>query len=371
MRNFCQTTIIASFFKICQKNMYQSPFFRSQSPKSNWQQQLACAVSEIGELYRLLGLTPPEQAYQPSKFPLRVPHAFIAKMQKGNANDPLLLQVLPDIAETLTIAGYSHDPLAENTHNPSKGLLHKYKNRVLITTTGACALHCRYCFRQHFDYGANLPSTHEMNAIADYIGADPRISEVLLSGGDPLSLSNRRLMAWFETLSALPAVKTIRLHTRLPVVVPDRVDDELLQLLKNCPKQVVMVLHINHANEIDQILADKCHALKQAGTTLLNQTVLLKNINDDVQTLCNLSERLFSIGVLPYYLHILDKVAGSAHFDVPLVRAVELYWQLLENLSGYLVPKLVQELPNRPYKTPVDIYQFDTNKPMINNQSSA
>lgn len=363
MHSFAKRNIIASFIKSCQKNMHHSPFFRVQQQDTNWQKQLATAISDIDELYALLELTPTKNAHQPQKFPLKVPRAFVAKMQKGNANDPLLLQVLPDIAETLTIAGYSHDPLAENTHNPSKGLLHKYKNRVLITTTGACALHCRYCFRQHFDYGANLPNTQELTAIADYIQADKQINEVLLSGGDPLSLSNRRLSMWINTLSALPNIDTIRIHTRLPATVPDRIDDGLLKLLKNCPKQVVMVLHINHANEIDQTLGDKCHVLKQANVTLLNQTVLLKNINDDVDTLCQLSRRLFGVGVMPYYLHVLDKVAGASHFDLPIERAIELYWGMLERLSGYLVPKLVQELPNKPYKTPVDVYQSSKSRP--------
>lgn len=339
--------------------MHQFPSFTTENqPPMSWQKQLANAVNDIAELYALLELPLPKNCHQPKKFPLKVPHAFIKKMQKGNPKDPLLLQVLPDVAELMMVAGYSSDPLAENNHNPTKGLLHKYKNRVLITTTGACAVHCRYCFRQHFDYGANLPSQQEMLEIANYIQADSQINEVLLSGGDPLNLNNRRLSAWIETLSGLSNINTIRIHTRLPVVVPDRVDDELLQLFESCHKKIVMVLHINHPNEIDQALADKCTALKQAGITLLNQTVLLKNINDDIATLCHLSWRLFDVGVLPYYLHVLDKVAGASHFDLPIERAVELYWGMLENLSGYLVPKLVQELPNKPYKTPVDIYQY-------------
>lgn len=338
--------------------MYPSPFFSTHQPKSSWQHQLATAISDVDELYRFLQLPIPQQTHQPKHFALRVPYAFASKMQKGNPNDPLLLQILPTQAETLTVVGYGSDPLSENTHNPIKGLLHKYKNRVLITVTGACAVHCRYCFRQHFDYGANLPSSEDMTAIAKYISADPQINEVLLSGGDPLNVNNRRLLAWLDALSVLPRIDTIRFHTRLPVVLPDRVDDELLAMLSSVSKKKVMVLHINHANEIDQALADKCQALKKAGVTLLNQTVLLKRVNDDAKTLIQLSQRLFEVGVLPYYLHVLDKVAGAAHFDVPLKTAIQLYWQLLENLSGYLVPKLVQELPNKPYKTPINIYQY-------------
>lgn len=337
--------------------MYNPTFFKEHAPKSlSWQQQLAQAICDIDELYRTLLLPPPKKSCPPSQFALRVPHAFVAKMQKGNPNDPLLLQVLPSALEQVSVVGYSTDPLDENEHNPIKGLLHKYQSRVLITVTGACAVHCRYCFRQHFDYNANIPSAEDRTKIAHYIKSDEQINEVLFSGGDPLNLSNRRLSGWIETLSDLSNVRTIRFHTRLPVVLPDRIDDELLQILSACPKKLVMVLHINHANEIDQALIDKCHALKQAGVTLLNQTVLLKNINDDVQTLCALSHRLFDAGVLPYYLHVLDKVAGAAHFDVPPQKAAELYWGMLANLSGYLVPKLVQELPHKPHKTPVDIY---------------
>lgn len=328
---------------------------------TDWQSELAAAVSDVDELYRLLELPAPRDVYTPKQFALRVPHAFIAKMKKGDANDPLLLQVLPSHAERLATDGYSTDPLAENHHNPIKGLLHKYRSRVLLTITGACAVHCRYCFRQHFDYAANQPSSREIDAVIDYINACDDVDEVLLSGGDPLNVNNKRLALWLEKLATIPHVRTVRLHTRLPVVLPNRIDDELLGLFASFPKKLVMVLHINHTNEIDDNLIAKCQALRASGLTLLNQTVLLKGINDDAKTLCALSHALFDAGILPYYLHILDKVAGAAHFDLPIEQAVAIYWQLLENLSGYLVPKLVQELPNQPYKTPVDIhaYRFD------------
>ncbi|WFF38166.1 EF-P beta-lysylation protein EpmB [Moraxella nasibovis] len=324
--------------------------------RSSWQAELADGVSDVGELCRMLALDLPDGQYAPKQFGLRVPKSFVAKMKKGDINDPLLRQILPDVKETVAAAGYTHDPLAENTQNPIKGLLHKYKNRVLITTTGACAVHCRYCFRQHFDYQANMPNTQQIAQIANYVANKPEVNEVIFSGGDPLNLSHRRLNDWFDAINALPNIKTMRIHTRMPVVLPSRVDGDLLDLLKNSPKNIVMVLHINHANEIDETLQQKCQLLKQAGVTLLNQTVLLKGVNDDATTLCQLSHALFGAGILPYYLHILDKVQGAAHFDVPLTRAVEIYWQMLENLSGYLVPKLVQELPNKPYKTPVNLY---------------
>ncbi|WP_066802261.1 EF-P beta-lysylation protein EpmB [Moraxella oblonga] len=324
----------------------------------NWQKELASAVGDVATLYELLDLPLPSQYHAPKKFPLRVPHAFIAKMKKGDPNDPLLLQVLPDIAETLPVAGYTTDPLDENNHNPIKGLIHKYQSRALITVTGACAVHCRYCFRQHFDYGANLPNGEDVRQICDYISNDKNINEVLLSGGDPLNINNRRFNEWILSLSNIHHIKTIRIHTRMPAILPSRIDDELLAILADCPKNIVMVLHINHANEIDDVLAKKCQQLKNSGVVLLNQSVLLKGVNDDVETLCQLSHRLFDIGVIPYYLHILDKVAGSAHFDLPIERAIEIYWQLLEKLSGYLVPKLVQEIAGEPYKVPIDVYQF-------------
>jgi len=323
----------------------------------NWQKELADAVSDVASLYQLLELPLPEQVHTPNKFPLRVPHAFINKMKKGDPNDPLLRQILPDIAESLPVAGYTADPLGENAHNPMKGLLHKYQSRALITVTGACAVHCRYCFRQHFDYGANLPNSQDIRQICHYIANDKRINEVLLSGGDPLNINNRRFNEWIGALSAIDNIKTIRIHTRLPAILPNRIDDELIEILANCPKNIVMVLHINHPNEIDDALAQKCQILKNHGVVLLNQSVLLKGVNDDTDTLCKLSHALFGIGVMPYYLHVLDKVAGSAHFDLPIDRAIQIYWQLLEKLSGYLVPKLLQEMAGKPYKVPIDIYK--------------
>lgn len=323
----------------------------------NWQKELSGAVSDVASLYQLLELPLPEQVYTPNKFPLRVPHAFINKMKKGDPNDPLLRQILPDIAESLPVAGYTADPLGENAHNPMKGLLHKYQSRALITVTGACAVHCRYCFRQHFDYGANLPNSQDIRQICHYIANDKRINEVLLSGGDPLNINNRRFNEWIGALSAIDNIKTIRIHTRLPAILPNRIDDEFIEILANCPKNIIMVLHINHPNEIDDALAQKCQILKNHGVVLLNQSVLLKGVNDNVETLCQLSHALFGIGVMPYYLHVLDKVAGSAHFDLPIDRAIQIYWQLLEKLSGYLVPKLVQEMAGKPYKVPIDIYK--------------
>lgn len=325
--------------------------------QKNWQTQLSEGITSIDELLSILKLESLRaDVYVPEHFELRVPRAFVAKMTVGDSNDPLLKQVLPDQQEQATVTGYVADPLAENDHNPTKGLLHKYQSRVLLTITGACAIHCRYCFRQHFDYSANMPTADAKQSIIDYITAHPEINEVILSGGDPLNVTNRRLFAWLDTLEAIPQLTTIRLHTRLPIVIPARLDAPLLERLAQSRCHIVMVIHCNHANEIDVLTAEYLQRARAAGMTLLNQAVLLKGINDSVAAQIALSQRLFAAGVLPYYLHVLDKVAGAAHFDSDERSAVALYWSLLAALPGYLVPKLVRELPDRPFKVPIDIY---------------
>lgn len=316
-------------------------------------------ITQLSELLAILALDAKSLGVDVAPdFALKVPYAFVQKMQKGDKNDPLLRQVLPIIDEKNCVQGYELDPLQEKKFNTIKGLLHKYPSRVLITLTGACMVHCRYCFRQHFDYGANLPDDDTKAQIIDYINKNQQINEIILSGGDPLSLSNRRLFLWLDAFCQTH-VATIRLHTRVPIVNPCRIDDELLDKLAQLTlqKNIIMVVHTNHANEIDEFTKNILLNIKKTGVTLLNQTVLLKGVNDNVNTLVNLSHRLFESGVLPYYLHILDKVQGSAHFDVPVQKAIELYWAMLGKLSGYLVPKLVQELPNCLYKTPIDIYK--------------
>ncbi|WP_201618268.1 EF-P beta-lysylation protein EpmB [Psychrobacter urativorans] len=326
--------------------------------QKNWQTQLSEAITSIDELLAILNLEIlKSQMYRPDHFELRVPRAFVTKMTVGDANDPLLQQVLPNQLEQISVTGYVTDPLAENTHNPIKGLLHKYESRVLLTLTGACAIHCRYCFRQHFDYSANMPTSSAEADIINYISAHPEINEIILSGGDPLSVTNRRLFAWLDILEAIPQLTTIRLHTRLPIVIPARLDDALLDRLAQSRCHIVMVVHCNHANEIDELTAIALQRARAAGLTLLNQTVLLAGVNDSVATQVALSRRLFSAGVLPYYLHVLDKVAGAAHFDCDERSACVLYWALLAALPGYLVPKLVRELPDRPFKVPIDIYK--------------
>ncbi len=325
--------------------------------QKNWQTQLSEAITSVDELLSILKLESlRENVYVPKHFELRVPRGFVAKMTIGDRDDPLLKQVLPDQREQINVTGYVADPLSENTQNPVKGMLHKYQSRVLLTITGACAIHCRYCFRQHFDYSANMPTADAKENIVNYIAEHPEINEVILSGGDPLNVTNRRLFAWLDTLESIPQLTTIRLHTRLPVVIPARLDEALLERLSQSRCHIVMVIHCNHANEIDVLTSEYLQRARAAGITLLNQAVLLKGINDSVKVQTQLSQRLFSAGVLPYYLHVLDKVAGAAHFDKDEQSSIKLYWSLLAALPGYLVPKLVRELPNKLFKVPIDIY---------------
>lgn len=324
--------------------------------QKNWQPAFSDVITDFDELAKALDLNPADFDKKVGHFPLKVPRRFLQKMQRGNNKDPLLLQVLPTFAETVTVTGFVTDPLEEKTSNPVKGVIHKYASRLLLPVTGACMVHCRYCFRQHFDYHENLPTHDDWHAITDYIERHAQINEVILSGGDPLSLSDRRLFDILAKLEQLPQIATIRLHTRVPVVIPERLSNELLERFGQSRCKIVMVIHANHPNEIDEETALYLNRTRMAGVVLLNQTVLLKDINDNADVLASLSEKLWQAGVLPYYLHVLDKVAGASHFLVDDKKAVAIYWQLLAKCAGYLVPKLVRETPHAPYKTPIDIF---------------
>ncbi|UYG02539.1 EF-P beta-lysylation protein EpmB [Halomonas sp. LR3S48] len=323
---------------------------------SAWQTQLSQAIRDPRELCRRLGL---DDAWLPGAerghalFEVRVPEAFLARMRHGDLSDPLLRQVLPLVDEGETVPGYVSDPLAEAEHTPGPGLIHKYAGRVLLIASPACAVNCRYCFRRHFPYGDNSPSRTQWEQTLNILRQDTSIHEAILSGGDPLAASDRQLAWLVERLDAIPHLKRLRIHTRLPVVIPDRVDDALLDWLGATRLQKVVVLHVNHAQEIDEAVIDACARLKQAGVTLLNQSVLLRGVNDSVDALAELSERLFEAGVLPYYLHVLDPVAGAAHFDVPDEEARELVAGLREVLPGFLMPRLVREIPGEASKTPL------------------
>ena len=332
--------------------------FESLRPPPHWQRALAEAVTDPAELCTLLALDPglAAPAVAASRdFTLRVPRGYIARMRRGDPRDPLLLQVLPGAAELVTAAEFTTDPVGDLDSSAAPGLLHKYAGRALIVATGACAVHCRYCFRRHFPYGEQSALRHGWQPVLAQLRADQDIHEVILSGGDPWSLSDRRLAQLTDALHALPHVRRLRIHTRYPVVLPERVDDGLLEWLHGVPLQKVVVIHANHANEIDAGVGRACADLAAAGATLLNQSVLLAGVNDSVAALADLSESLFAARVLPYYLHLLDKVQGAAHFLVDERRACNLHRELTARLPGYLVPRLVREVAGAPSKTAVGV----------------
>ncbi len=323
---------------------------------TRWQTEMAEAVRDPAELLGLLELDgrwlePARRAA--AAFPLRVPRGFLARMRKGDPQDPLLRQVLPLGEELLEVPGYTRDPVGDMPSLAARGLLHKYQGRVLLIATGACGVHCRYCFRRHFPYSDETARSEDWREALDYLRSDASINEVILSGGDPLTLSDERLAAFAEALEGIPHIKRLRLHTRQPVVLPSRVDDALITWLSACKLQKVVVLHMNHAREMDGPLRDACARLRGTGALLLNQSVLLKGVNDSAAALAELSEALFTASVLPYYLSLLDPVAGAAHFDVSEGRAAEIMSELRGRLPGYLVPRLVREVPGAPSKMPI------------------
>lgn len=322
----------------------------------SWQQQMRNMIREPAELFKRLQLNSDDHAGPtalPSQFPLRVTEAFVAKMQAGDWNDPLLLQILPQHRENDVHSDYVNDPLEETNANPAPGIIHKYHGRVLLITTSACAVHCRYCFRRNFPYGDNNPSTKDWQQALDYIAASPEINEVILSGGDPLAASDDYLAQLIDRIAAIPHVDTLRIHSRLPVVLPARINDSLIATLSRTRLQTVLVAHCNHANELDNATATAFNKLRQADIALFNQAVLLKGVNDSSTALCALSRKLFRQGVTPYYLHLLDKVAGAQHFDIEQAHAQNLMSELSLSLPGYLVPKLVKEEAGRGSKTAV------------------
>ena len=319
-----------------------------------WQRALAEAVTDPAELCALLGL--PARLVEPARrasgaFRLRVPRGFIARMRPGDPHDPLLRQVLPLAAEDEAVPGFTSDPLGELGLRAGNGLLQKYRGRALLIATGACAVHCRYCFRRHFPYARENAAGGRWGAALDALRHAPDVGEVILSGGDPLSLTDARLAGLAAELAAVPHVRRLRIHTRQPIVLPERVDAELAGWLAPLPIAKIVVVHCNHANEIDAEVRAAMQRLRDCGATLLNQSVLLRGVNDTVSALEALSETLFSCGVLPYYLHLLDRVQGAAHFDVPVAEATALMRGLAARLPGYLVPRLAREEPGRPAKT--------------------
>lgn len=323
-------------------------------PKNQWKADLAASFTHVEDLLRFLDL-PPEPADATAtvnlQFPFRVTTAFAQRMNKGDPADPLLLQVLPKTEEMSDQPGFLSDPVGDLRAMARPGLLHKYRGRALLVTTGACAIHCRYCFRREFPYAEGLLGrSREAEALA-YIAQDASINEVILSGGDPLMLDDSRLQDLIAAIAAIPQVSRLRLHTRLPILLPSRVDAGLVKLLGGGRLATSVVIHANHAQELDAEVGQALRRLSQEGVVLLNQSVLLRGVNDSVQSLADLSERLFLFGVLPYYLHLLDKARGTAHFEVPDEEALVLYDSLRQGLPGYLVPRLVREIAGEPYKS--------------------
>ncbi len=335
-------------------------FQKTISPLS-WQEQLSSGFKNPHELLDYLNI--PEDkitniiSEQANKtFKTRVPRAFADKMKLGNIHDPLLMQVLPihaEMDESQEILGYSKDPLQETSANPIPGLLHKYSSRVLLTLTAGCAINCRYCFRRHFDYKSNTPGSTGLNAMLDYIRSKKDIKEIILSGGEPLLLPDNILKDMIHQIAEIPSVEILRIHTRMPIVIPERITAELINILQQTRLHTTCVVHCNHPNELDQTSDKHLLALRNSGTHVLNQSVLLKGINDDADTLCALSYRLLQAGVLPYYLHVLDKVEGTAHFDMPTEKVLEIHDSMRKQLPGYLLPKLVREVPGELSKMPV------------------
>ena len=325
--------------------------------QQNWQSQLSDLITDPQELLSLLQLSPEQllsgAILASEQFKLRVPRAFVGKMKVADPFDPLLLQVLPHHLELENHPEFVTDPLGEEQANQQPGVLHKYKSRFLLTLTGACAVHCRYCFRRHFPYQDNLPKNEDWLNIKQYIESQPDINEVILSGGDPLTLTNRRLQSWIERLESLPQIKFLRIHSRVPIVIPNRIDEELISLLKNSRLRIILVVHSNHASELDDFTCSKLLQLSEHHITVLNQAVLLKGVNDSAQTLTDLSYRLFEARVMPYYLHVLDKVKGAQHFDLIPSEIDAIYQDVLASLPGYLVPKLVREIAGEKNKTPL------------------
>lgn len=322
--------------------------------RQRWQQALMDLVTDPKELLALLELDPSllEAAERAVRlFPLKVPRGYIARMQKGNPDDPLLRQVLPLQEELLIVPGYERDPLQELEKNPIPGLLHKYHDRVLVTLTGVCAVHCRYCFRRYFPYEENNPGRHGWEKIFNYIQNNTNITEVILSGGDPLAVSDQLLTSFTQQLKAIKHIKRLRIHTRLPIVLPERITEGFVQWIQQLSLPLSIVVHANHPQEINHEVHTAIATLRRAGVHVFNQSVLLKDINDDADTLIKLSEALYTAGIIPYYLHVNDKVQGAAHFDLPLERALALHTEMTKRLPGYLVPRLVREDPGMPAKT--------------------
>ena len=327
-----------------------------QAAAPNWRQAWREAVRDPRELLAMLGLHGLAAGISDgaaAQFPLRVPRGFVARMRHGDPRDPLLRQVLPVLDEDRVVPGFGLDAVGDAQARRGGGVIHKYNGRALLVATGSCAVHCRYCFRRHYPYAEDTAAAAGWRQAVALIRGDDSIHEVILSGGDPLSLADHKLAELTDALRGIPHLRRLRIHTRLPIVLPERVDAGLLAWLRGLPWPTTVVVHANHANEFDASVDAAMAALRDAGAALLNQAVLLRGVNDSVDALADLCERGFAAGVLPYYLHQLDRVAGAAHFEVDDAGALALHAALAARLPGYLVPRLVREVAGHPGKTPL------------------
>ena len=332
--------------------MIPEPVFSPQT--DDWKQSLSESFRSIQDLRKYCGLdvNRPESGSE-AGFPLRVTKYYASLIKKGNDQDPLLLQVLPDSQEHQRIEGYSLDAVGDLKAMPVPGLIHKYSNRVLLTLTGACPVHCRYCFRRHFPYSEAKLDISDNSLVLNYLTEHDEINEVILSGGDPLMLSDQKLCKLISQLNKIPHIRYLRLHTRLLSVLPDRIGDSFIHTIEQFNGKVTFITHINHPNEISETNQKAFSLLSRHGFQLFNQSVLLRGINDSSETLINLSYKLFGSHITPYYLHSLDKIHGAAHFDLPIKQQCQIYAELQNSLPGYLVPKFVTEISGRKCKTPV------------------
>ena len=318
----------------------------------SWQAVLANAITEVGELCRLLDL-PPRLAQVSSRaggFPLLVPRPFLSRLRRGDPLDPLLLQVLPQELEEAEHPRFSRDPLGEARSTAPAGGLQKYQGRLLMVTVGQCGVHCRFCFRRHFPYTKGPPRLPRWAQVLQAVQRDLSLREVILSGGDPLTLDDDELAWLVERIAGIEHVKRLRVHTRMPIVIPQRVTEGLIRVLRSTRLVPLMVVHVNHPAEIDSAVAGALATLVDHGIPLLSQSVLLRGVNDSADVLCALFERLVELRVMPYYLHQLDPVAGAAHFEVPEDRGRALMAEVRCRLPGYAVPRYVRETPGAPCK---------------------
>jgi len=335
---------------------------------ANWQRELAQAVRSGEELLRRLGLNPDDLQTQQllqiagiqladqdtlRRFPVLVPENFLARMKPGDPYDPLLRQVLPLAHESLFVAGFVPDAVGDLDARRMPGVLQKYAGRVLLIATSVCAIHCRYCFRRDYPYAEEPRRLQDWQPALDEIAADSSITEVIFSGGDPLMLNDARLQVLCSAIDQIPHVERIRFHTRLPIVLPSRVTAELIALLTGFRAQPIMVVHANHGNELTGDCVHALRTLVQSGIPVLNQAVLLAGVNDNLGALEALCRRLINLGVMPYYLHQLDRVTGTAHFEANRELGQHLIRQLAARLPGYAIPRFVQEIPGQPHKTPL------------------